>query len=352
VTESGQASLLSVRRPAWQRYGAAFGLSAVVIAGRSALDPVWGHTHNRHLVFLPTVMLSAWLGGWGPGAMSAVMTSLALGAFWSGPHGVIEGVLFLGVCLAMCALIESLHLARAREEEAKRAREHVLAIVAHDLRSPLAAIKIASGSADRVAVNVGSEGLRRSLAAIQRAAARMDRLIGDLLDSTRIEQGKLVVDLRDQPLAPLFLEAAETFAPLARERGITLDARPPSADIAVRADHDRLLQALGNLVGNALRFTPEGGSVAIRALGRDGHVYVEVADTGPGIGPAERAHMFERYGTSDRGGTGLGLFIAQSIVQAHGGQLDFHSEPGAGATFFFTLPRATGASAAPQTPAA
>jgi signal transduction histidine kinase len=357
VAASRQSDLLSVRRPAWQRYGAAFGLSAVVIAGRGALDPVWGHSHNRHLVFLPTVMLVAWLGGWGPGAVSAVMTSLALGVFWSGPHGLIEVALFLGVCLAMCALIESLHRARAREEEAKRAREHVLAIVAHDLRSPLSSIKIAGGSADRVVGNLApstaSESLRRSLGTIRRAAARMDRLIGDLVDSTRIEQGKLVVDLRDQPLAPLLLEAAETFAPLASERGITLDAPPPAADVAVRADHDRLLQVLGNLVGNALRFTPEGGNIAIRAVGRDGDVYFEVADTGPGIGPGERAHIFERYGKSDRGGTGLGLFIARSIVRAHGGQLDFRSEPGAGATFFFTIPRATGVvSVAPSPPAA
>jgi signal transduction histidine kinase len=352
VAPSGQFRLLSVRRPAWQRYGAAFGLSAAVIAGRGALDPVWGHSHDRHLVFLPTVMLAAWLGGWGPGAMSAVMTTLALGVFWSAPHGVLEVGLFLGVCLAMCALIESLHRAREREEAAKRAREHVLAIVAHDLRNPLSSITIACSAADRAAASTASEGLRRAVGTIRRAAARMDRLIADLVDSTRIEQGKLVVELRDQPLAPLLVEAAETFAPLARERGITLHAPPFAADVTVRADHDRLLQVLANLVGNALRFTPEGGSIAIRAQSRDRDVYFEVADTGTGIGPGQRAHIFERYGKSDRGGTGLGLFIARSIVRAHGGQIDFRSEPGAGATFFFTIPRATGVVAAPPPPPA
>lgn len=273
-------------------------------------------------------MLAAWLGGWGPGVTSAAMTSLALGLFWPGARGALEEVaLFLTVCLAICALIESLHAAREREGEAKRAREHVLAIVAHDLRNPLASIKLACTTAERAAVNASPEGLRRSLAIIQRAAARMDRLIGDLIDSTRIEQGKLVTNLRDQPVAPLILETAETFAPMTRDKGVALEAPAPPPGLAVRADHDRLLQVLGNLVGNALRFTPEGGSIVIRTLARERDVYFEIADTGPGIDPAQRQHIFERYGKSDGGGTGLGLFIARSIVRAHGGQLDFVPNP-------------------------
>ena len=352
MATSGQSRGANAERPALQRYGVAIALSAVVIVGRGALDPVWGHTHNRHLVFLPTVMLAAWLGGWGPGAVAAGITTLALGVFWPGPHGLIEVALYLGVCLAMCAIVQSMQLARAREEEARRSREHVLAIVAHDLRNPLSSIKLACTAAERMAASTGSEGLRRSVGTIQRAAARMDRLIGDLVDSTRIEQGKLVIDPRDQALAPLFLEAVEAFAPLAREKGITLEAPPPPGNLAVRGDHDRLLQVLENLLGNAVRFTPQGGRIVLRCEAREHDVYVEITDTGPGIGLADRSRMFERYGKSDRGGTGLGLFIARSIVRAHGGQLDVRSEPGAGATFFFTLPRVAAPLERPATPPA
>jgi signal transduction histidine kinase len=352
VATSGQFRLANVRRPAWQRYGAAIALTAVVVAGRGALDPVWGHSHNRHLIFLPTVMLAAWLGGWGPGITAAAMTSLALGVFWPGPHGALEVALFLGICVAMCALIQSLHLARGREEDAKRAREHVLAIVAHDLRNPLSSIKLACTAAERVSANSGSEALRRSIGTIQRAAGRMDRLIGDLVDSTRIEQGKLLTDLRDQALGPLFLEAVEMFTPLAREKEIAFEAPAPPPDLAVRADRDRLLQVLGNLLGNALRFTPEGGRIALRVERRDRDVYFEIADTGPGVRPADRSRIFERYGKSERGGTGLGLFIARSIVRAHGGEIDVRSEPGAGATFFFTVPRAVVSLDTPASPPA
>ncbi len=330
------------------RYGTALGFTGLVIAGRLLLDPVWGHTHNRHLLFLPTVMLAAWLGGFGPGAASAVMTTLALGFLWpdAGREGASELGLFLGIGLAVCAIVQSLHVARAREEAAKRAREHLLAIVAHDLRNPLGSIKLACAGMERATLGEAGEGVRRSTGVILRAASRMDRLIGDLIDSARIEHGRLETHLRDEPLAPIVHEVTETFAALAHDKGIALEAAPPAANLAVRADRDRLLQVFGNLVGNAIRFTPGGGRIEVRTQARDSDVLFEVEDTGPGVEAEHRATLFQRFGHSDGGGTGLGLFIARSIVRAHGGELDVRSPPGRGATFFFTMPRASAGTAA------
>jgi two-component system, sensor histidine kinase and response regulator len=134
------------RWPAWARYVAAIALTVAVVAGRLALDPWWGQHQNRHLVFLPTAMLAAWLGGFGPGVISSVLCTLAIDYFWTEPRQVLfhpsfELILFLLVAVAMARLIESLHRARGRADAARDSREQVLAIVAHDLRSPLTTIK-------------------------------------------------------------------------------------------------------------------------------------------------------------------------------------------------------------------
>ena len=148
----------------------------LVIAGRLALDPVWGRQHNRHLVFLPTVMLAAWFGGFGPGMLSVILSTLALGRFWtesaSGAHVNSDLVLFFLVSVAICELVESLHLARARADEAKRAHERVMEVVVHDLRNPLTAIKATSEALQSTA-GLESAFLRR-LNIIDRAASRIE----------------------------------------------------------------------------------------------------------------------------------------------------------------------------------
>ncbi len=123
-------------------------LTALVVAGRLGLDPWWGRQHNRHLVFLPTVMLAAWLGGFGPGLLSATMSTLALAAFWSEPKPGLpvnsDLVLFFLLSVLICALIQSLQVARARADAATRSREQVLRVVIHDLRNPLTSVKMTS----------------------------------------------------------------------------------------------------------------------------------------------------------------------------------------------------------------
>jgi signal transduction histidine kinase len=330
-------------RSVWQRYAAAVLLTGLIVAGRLALDPVWGHRHNRHLLFIPMVMVVAWLGGLGPGVVSAVLFTAALSIFWMGsapePAGVavVELMLFLAVGVALSAMVESLHRARARAEASVRSRERVMEIVAHDLGNPLGAIGI---SAEALARRVTQEEDRRHLDRILRAVTRINNLIGDLVDVTGIEHETLAVTRTRQAVEPIVRETAEAFLPRAEQRNITLEVDSPPGDLTIVADRARIGQLLGNLLGNALKFTPEGGRVALRVSAQTQAVRFEIADTGPGIAPQDVPRVFEQYwkGKSHQG-TGLGLFIARSIVQAHRGEIGVKTAPGQGATFFFTLPR-------------
>jgi signal transduction histidine kinase len=328
-------------RPPWQRYLVAFALTGLVIAGRLALNPWWGHQHNRHLVFLPTIMLAAWLGGLGPGLLSAALSTAALATFWiDAEHGSrlqADLILFVPLSVLVCVLIRSLQVARAHAESARLSREHVLAVVAHDLRNPLAAAMIASESIQRAPS--GSDTIRRRAEVVNRALARMERLIGDLLEGARIEQGELAVVTRKELVDPIVQEAMDLHADLARAKGLVLAAETPGHAVALSCDRDRLLQALGNLLGNALKFTSTGGRVVLKVDENAQGLRFAVDDTGPGIPAAHLPHIFKRHWNTDSRGLGLGLYIAQTIIRAHGSEIGVRSEPGQGASFFFTLPR-------------
>jgi signal transduction histidine kinase len=333
----------AMQRPAWLHYGLSVVLTCLVVAGRVALDPIWGHQHNRHLVFIPMVLVAAWLGGFGPGVASAAISTAALGFFWMGaarePVAVagVELALFFAIGVALSAMVESLHRARARAEAAVRSRERVMEIVAHDLRNPLGAIGM---SAEALRRKGDHDEDHRHVDRIARAVSRMDGLIGDLVDVTGIEHETLAVIRAREAVEPIVRETGEAFLPKAEQRHVTLEVGSPPGDLTIDADRARIVQLLGNLVGNALKFTPEGGRVALRVSPQDHQVRFEVADTGPGIPPEHVPHIFEQYWKGDGQGTGLGLFIARSIVEAHRGEIWVKTAPGAGATFFFTLPRA------------
>jgi PAS domain S-box-containing protein len=232
-------------------------------------------------------------------------------------------------------------------EEARHAisvREQTLAIVSHDLRSPLATIVLAStilGDDEMLRTSRWSQAV--VVEKIQTAASRMDRLIGDLLDFVSIEAGKLSIIAKPQSVATIIDESTVSFEPLAKKRGITLTGVTPDGMPAIQCDRDRILQVIGNLLGNALKITPRDATVSLRAEQRERDVVISISDTGPGIDLADQKRLFERYWRSKDAtykGTGLGLAIAQGIVEAHGGLIWVESVLGHGATFSFSVPTA------------
>jgi signal transduction histidine kinase len=236
----------------------------------------------------------------------------------------------------------SVDKARAYEvaTEASRTRDEVLSVVSHDLRNPIGTILTSAAFIPDLAPDLPAPVLRQ-LGIIRRQAEAANRLIQDLLDVSRIEGGRLPLDVA--PLAPRLLlqEAMETLRPLAAPRGLRLLCETGDGLPEVCADRDRLLQAFGNLVGNALRYTPEGGAVTLRADACEGEVCFSVTDTGEGIRAEDLPHLFDRFYQARqkrRGGAGLGLAIVKGIVESHGGRIWVDSTPGQGTTFTFAVP--------------
>ena len=232
-------------------------------------------------------------------------------------------------------------------EQAQRAihaRQDMLAIVSHDLKNLLGVILMRS--ALLLKTPAGEElrlGSRRVVEKIRRSAERMKRLIEDLLDLASIEAGRLTVEKKRHPIAPLVQEALELLEPMAVQKNLRLERELPSERLDIDCDRERVLQVFGNLIGNAIKFTPEGGTIKVRAEMRGDETRFSVADTGPGIRPDDLPHVFDRYWQAKktaRLGTGLGLSIAEGLVEAHGGRIWVESTPGRGSTFFFTIPTA------------
>jgi PAS domain S-box-containing protein len=230
-------------------------------------------------------------------------------------------------------------------QEAVLARDDLLAIVSHDLKNPLSAILVSSAALREIVPDDERfERVSYRAELIQRAAYRMNHLIAQLLDSASIEAGRLPVERKPQSVAALVVEAVEAMESLARQKSLRLAARVAAGGAGVAlCDRERVLQVLSNLIGNAIKFTAEEGQITVAAELLEGEAQLAVIDTGAGIPEDQRAHLFERYWQGDRAkrlGTGLGLYIAKGIVEAHGGRIWVESQPGRGSTFYFTLPLA------------
>lgn len=231
---------------------------------------------------------------------------------------------------------EALQQSKQRAEAATRARDEVLATVSHDLKNPVGTIFTSSSLL--LEMPLPPDAQQRQIEIIRRTAERMDRLIMDLLDVSRMEAGRFSIQPQPEHLLSMVAEARELLGPLAASRSISLGTRLPEHDAVVHADRGRMLQVLSNLIGNAVKFTPEGGAVTVTAQVEDGVVRVSVADTGAGIPEEHLSHIFDRFWHSgSAGGSGLGLAIAKGIVEAHGGSIWVESS-GSGTCFHFTLP--------------
>lgn len=213
-------------------------------------------------------------------------------------------------------------------------RDDVLAIVSHDLRTPLGVIMMQAATlvADPTHQRVGSS--------IEQAAHQMNRLIGDLLDATALNAGQLALDIGSHDACEIVHETVGMFVARAHAGGLALSEECAEGLPPIRCDRDRIIQVLSNLIGNALKFTARGGTVRATARMQGDRVQLSVEDTGRGIPPEQVPHLFERFWRAQgkAGGVGLGLFIAQGIVSAHGGALGIDSTVGVGTRFFFSVP--------------
>jgi PAS domain S-box-containing protein len=232
----------------------------------------------------------------------------------------------------------------AESRQAVRTREQVLAVVSHDLRNALGAI---ATSARLLLVAASTEEQRtRRVEAIVRTCDRVTRLVRDLLDVSRLQGGQTIaVEPTTQHAGSMIGEACESYRAPFEEKIISFDCSVEQSLPPVTADRDRVLQVLSNLLANAVKFTPEGGTIRVGAERAGSFVQISVSDTGPGIRAEDLPWIFERFWqATDTAslGTGLGLPIAKGIVEAHGGRIWVESTAGVGATFYFTLPVASG----------
>ncbi|HYR08924.1 MAG TPA: ATP-binding protein, partial [Longimicrobium sp.] len=242
------------------------------------------------------------------------------------------------------ALRTALALENARlyetAQQALRAREEVLGVVSHDLRGPLStlvttAVLLSETGRER------REETRKWLDIIRRAADQMNQLIGDLLDLSQIEAGRFAVELSPHNLQALLSHTCEQWGVLVTAGGLRLACDVEAGLPPVECDERQLARVLANLLGNALKFTPKGGTVRLHAAPAGSEVRISVSDTGPGLSRDQLERVFDRFWKAhdlDRRGAGLGLAIARGIVEAHHGRIGVDSVEGQGSTFWITLP--------------
>lgn len=237
---------------------------------------------------------------------------------------------------------DGLFIERSRADEVVATRDDFLGIVSHDLRNILGTIALGAETLARRAAAEEGGGAETNaiIARIRRGTARMNRLLGDLLDVVSLEAGKLRVTVGPHDAVQLVKEALDAFQPSFLAKEIVLASGAPTRPIVAMFDHDRVLQVLANLLSNALKFTPPRGRVVCSVALTGSEVRFSVTDTGAGIPADQTEAIFERFGQikKDPNGHGLGLYIAKCIVEAHDGRIWAEQRETGGTALHFTLP--------------
>jgi signal transduction histidine kinase len=253
-------------------------------------------------------------------------------------------------------MAEDLHTRASALAESDGARRRLLADVSHELMTPLSAIRGYVETLAMPEVHLDEATRRRYLDIAHQETHKLEAIIGDLLDLARLEGGGETLDCDAVLVDDLFRRVSDRHRPARMERGVRLDADIASGTPLVWGDAERLEQALQNVAANAIRHTPEGGLVTLRATGVDDRVRITVSDTGPGIPAEHLPHIFDRFfkadaaraGTRVSSGSGLGLSIVRAIIARHGGEVRATNLPGGGAMFEILLPTARSHSGAAQ----
>jgi len=221
-------------------------------------------------------------------------------------------------------------------------RKDFLAMISHDLRGPISSVSIGATLLIDIAQETSQEKRLTEIAeSILQSAAVMERLVRDLLDSASFEDGRLRVAAQPHDIREIVRRAVDVFLPMAAAKSIVLEEKIPSEPVTAAFDPNRMLQVISNLLQNAIKFTPEGGTIRVRAARAGRECLIAISDNGVGIDETQMSTIFDRFKQiqPERGGLGLGLYISKWIVEAHGGRIWVDSRPGGGSTFYVTLPQ-------------
>ncbi len=336
------------------------GLFLPLAATLLAALPIDVSTTTAALAYVLAVTAAAVIGGLVSGLTASVLSFLTLNFFFTPPfhtfvvtkpEDLIALVVFFLVSATVGALISTALAQRARaerrEHEAREAREEaetnrsraaLFSSVTHDLRTPLASITAAVTSLLADEGNFTPDDRRELLDTIRHEAERLNRVVGNLLDLSRMRAGALVPKKTPASVDELIEGVLARLEPVLRNHRLRVDLPEDLPDVPI--DVVQIDQALTNILENAARFTPEGRQIAVSARAPDAIVRVRVADEGRGVAAGERERMFEPFvHAEDSPGTGLGLSIARAIVEAHGGSIRFEDHDGRGASVVFELPQ-------------
>lgn len=266
-----------------------------------------------------------------------------IGSFTAPDFSTQDKNLFMALANRATAGI-SQYMLREGLMRAIKMRENVLAVVSHDLRNPLNVIQMSAALILlETPLHNGGERARSCAERIIRSVQRMASLMKDLLDIASIDAGRFAIHPEEHEVDEILREALDTLLPLATEKSLRIQREAAPSPAIIRCDRERIVQVLSNLVGNAIKFTPEGGLISVGARPEGDHVLFTVRDTGPGIAAKDLPHLFEAYWQANatverKTGIGLGLAISKGIVETHGGRIWAESTPGEGSSFHFTLP--------------
>lgn len=261
----------------------------------------------------------------------------------SGADGYLTQPLEGNVLIATVNSLLRIKSAEKKAIKATHARDEMLAIVSHDLRTPLSFIMLQS----RILRNQIADGKFVSEVAIEKlnkisdSCHRMNRLIMDLMDISQIDEGKFSVSMQTMSTQFLINDINHAFEELVADAKISFSVKPLTDDISFEGDKDRLLQMIGNLITNAVKFTEPGGRIDLSFVTKDHDLCVHLSDSGKGIDPKDLENIFNRYWQENyerRDGIGLGLSIVKGIVDAHNGKIHLTSELGRGTTFTIQIP--------------
>jgi two-component system sensor histidine kinase KdpD len=328
---------------------ASVGVTIVLIS----LLRIWFDLPTAVLLYLVPIIFAATRWGRGPAAAAAVVAALAHDYFFVPPLGTLtvakpdEAVglgLLLFTALATAQLADAARRGAQQERAAALARQSdevktaLLHAVTHNLRTPLASIKANVSGLRQPEVLYSDDDRAELLAAIDDEADRLDRLVANLLDASRLEAGVLVQHKQAQDLAELARAVLARIAPLLGERVVRVEVQPDMP--LVMCDYGQVDQVVTNLLENAARHTPAGTPIEIRLTADETVAHLEVIDHGPGLPAQDRSRLFRPFerGRTPAPGSGLGLSIARGLAEAHAGHLDVQQTQGGGAHFTLTLP--------------